>query len=96
MTTVLNCALNCILLENSFAFIVDVNETNTTANSKVEVGQLKIGHLKYLIWNQRKAIQQSPNDYDLMNLWKIDISKFKSDITEEQIKTEGEQLDPCV
>ncbi|PKY49448.1 hypothetical protein RhiirA4_449521, partial [Rhizophagus irregularis] len=35
------------------------------------------------------------DDYDLMKLWKIDISKFKPDFIEEQIKKEEvEELNP--
>ncbi|PKY26778.1 hypothetical protein RhiirB3_476877 [Rhizophagus irregularis] len=83
------------IARKSRSFTININENNTiNNNSSVPLKVLKIGQLKYLIWHQKKVTLQL-DDYDLMKLWMIDISEFKSDTIEEQIKKEVvEELDP--
>ncbi|CAB4388867.1 unnamed protein product [Rhizophagus irregularis] len=76
------------IARKSRSFTININENNTiNNNSSVPLKVLKIGQLKYLIWHQKKVTLQL-DDYDLMKLWMIDISEFKSDTIEEQIKKE--------
>ncbi|CAB4422413.1 unnamed protein product [Rhizophagus irregularis] len=83
------------IARKSRSFTININENNSiNNNSSVPLKVLKIGQLKYLIWHQKKVTLQL-DDYDLMKLWMIDISEFKSDTIEEQIKKEEvEELDP--
>ncbi|GBB88417.1 hypothetical protein RclHR1_00150013 [Rhizophagus clarus] len=88
--------LNCVFLGKplSDSFIVDLNKINTIDGSNINYDDLKIGHIKTIIWNKKKKTLSSIEGFDLMILWKVDIAlrdKLK-DFNEQQIGNKGVEL----
>ncbi|GES91209.1 crinkler (CRN) family protein, putative [Rhizophagus clarus] len=91
----MKASLNCVFLGKTFSdsFTVNVNETNTIGDSNIDYDSLKIGDIKSIIWNRKKAFIE---DSDLMNLWKVDIalSDELEYFNEENIENKVEKLVP--
>jgi len=77
------------------SFTVHVCDKNDINGKKVNFVDLKIGDLKFLIWNKKKRMLKI-DDPDALNLWKVSLGDNLKDIiiTEEQIKNKGEKLVP--
>ena len=91
-------SLNCIFLgtttiSNSFAVSLK-EKNNEIEKTLVDYDDVKIVHLKFLIWNKKKGMLKI-DDSDTLNLWKVASDVNLEDIiTEEQIKAKGEKLVP--
>ncbi|RGB22845.1 hypothetical protein C1646_677547 [Rhizophagus diaphanus] len=95
-------SINCLLLGNtSFAdtFVVTISKENNINGSLVKFDELKISHLKYLVYN--KITHKINFNYEDINLWKVNIAfeesdKLKHVTTEDDIeeKFKGELLIP--
>ncbi|PKK56331.1 hypothetical protein RhiirC2_721932, partial [Rhizophagus irregularis] len=96
-------SINCLLLgKTSFndTFAVNIANNNDIRGSLVNINNLKISDLKFLIWNRKKDTL-GVNDSDIIELWKVDIAendenKLKHVTTEDDIKKElgGKKLKP--
>ncbi|RGB42790.1 hypothetical protein C1646_785098 [Rhizophagus diaphanus] len=86
--------LNCLLLGKtslSDSFTVNLYETNNVGDSKVLFSSLKIGDLKYIIYNEVRGgnLNEVKINCKKMTLWKIDVTF--GNFTEEQIN-KGQEL----
>ncbi|CAG8721940.1 14510_t:CDS:1, partial [Funneliformis mosseae] len=90
-------SLNCIFLgttDLSDSFTVPVCDKNDINGNVIDFDDLKIGDLKFLIWNKKKGMLKI-DDPDTLILWKVALGDYLKDIiTEEQIKNKGEVLVP--
>ena len=80
---------------NLDTFAVNVCEFNLIATDRIPYNDLKIDHLKYLIWDRKKNMFENFDSCSI-NLWKFnssDIAKLKG-VTEEQIENDYEELSP--
>ncbi|RIA81714.1 hypothetical protein C1645_744313 [Glomus cerebriforme] len=93
-------SLNCLLLEKAFedAFPIDIDTENSINGLNINVNELTIGHLKFLIWKKNKDTFQT-NGPDSLILWKVNITFTDKDklvgvFTEDDItqKLKGEEL----
>ncbi|PKY51439.1 hypothetical protein RhiirA4_468482 [Rhizophagus irregularis] len=87
-------SLNCLLLGKtslSDSFTVNLYETNNVGDSKVLFNSLKIGDLKYIIYNKVRGgnLNEVKINCKKMTLWKVDVTF--GDFTEEQIN-KGQEL----
>ncbi|PKY46706.1 hypothetical protein RhiirA4_461645 [Rhizophagus irregularis] len=98
-------SINCLLLgKTSFddTFVVNIADKNAV---NVNIKDLKISDLKFLIWNKKKDMLEI-NDPDIMTFWKVDIAyddkdKLKhitSEDTDDNIKKKlgGMKLIPII
>ncbi|EXX77190.1 uncharacterized protein OCT59_029839 [Rhizophagus irregularis] len=79
-------SLNCLLLGKtslSDSFTVNLYETNNVGDSKVLFNSLKIGDLKYIIYNEVRGgnLNEVKINCKKMTLWKVDVTF--GDFTEE-------------
>jgi hypothetical protein len=69
-------SLNCIFLGNTSLkniFIIDIGKKTVIDNVVINIEVLKVTNLKYLILDKKKDMLQI-NDYDSLDLWKVDIA----------------------
>ena len=67
----------------SDSFAVSVNETNEIKGSLIEYNDLKIGDIKFLIWDNKKEMLKI-NDSNTLKLWKVTFNiNLKDIITKE-------------
>jgi hypothetical protein len=98
-------SINCLCLgKTSFddIFVVNIANDNDICGSLININNLRISDLKFLIWNKKKATL-GINDSDIMDLWKVSIAyndenKLKHVTTEDDIKKElgGKKLVPIL
>ncbi|GBC08529.1 hypothetical protein RclHR1_08190005 [Rhizophagus clarus] len=76
-------SLNCLILgETTFdnIFTLDICTKNIIDNKMINKSQLKVSHLKALIWNKKTHVGKfKVKDPDSLNLWKVDISEIDED-----------------
>ncbi|EXX60614.1 uncharacterized protein OCT59_024055 [Rhizophagus irregularis] len=98
-------SINCLCLgKTSFddTFVVNIANDSDICGSLININNLRISDLKFLIWNKKKATL-GINDSDIMDLWKVNIAyndenKLKHVTTEDDIKKElgGKKLVPIL
>ena len=79
--------LKCIFSGSSLAqsFTVPICDKNDINGIEIDFDNLRIGDIKFLIWNKKKEMLKT-DDPDDLNLWKIAFDDKQKNITDEQIE----------